>query len=67
VEDEINAAENFIPKYVKDFVDCVISKKVKNEIGEDPHTKLFCGLYVLIWKFHEFYGAISELHLKNKT
>ena len=53
-EEEIDAAEKFIPKYVKDFVDCVDQQEGGNEISEDPPTESFYGLYSLIWKFNEF-------------
>ena len=53
-EEQIDAAENFIPKYVKDFADCVNRQEGGNEIGEDPPTESFCGLYLLVQKFHEF-------------
>jgi len=48
------SAEKIIPKYVKDFVDCVDWQEGGNEIGEDPFTESFCGLYSLVWKFHGF-------------
>jgi len=56
-KDEDDATEKFIPKYVKDFVDCVDWWEVENELVE-IHLLKHLWLYVLI---------CGELHLKNRT
>jgi len=65
MEDEIDAAENFIPKYVKIFVDCVNWQEGKITLVKIHLLNHFVDCICLYGSSMNFNGTIGESHLKS--
>jgi len=66
-KEEIDAAEKFIPTYVKDFVDCVDWHEGNRNLVKIHLLNPFVDCICLYGSSMNFNGAIGESHLKNKT
>jgi len=64
-KDEVDAAENFIPKYVNAFVDCV-GWQEEMKLVKIHLLVYFVDCMQLYGNYMNFNGANGELHLKNK-
>ena len=65
---EVDLAEKFIPKYIKDFVDCINHQEGQGMQLVKIH--LLNHFVACIWIYRSvmiFNGAIGESHLKTKT
>ena len=67
-EEEVNIAENFIPRYIKDFVDCINHQEGKGVKLVKIHLlNHFLDCIQMYGSAMIFNGVIGESHLKRKT
>jgi len=67
-EEEVNIVEKFIPKYIKDFVDCINHQEGKGMKLVKIHLlNHFVDCIRMYGSAMIFNGAIGESHLKRKT